>query len=130
MKAGLGLLLLLGLGVLAVVALPGGVAGDRPISIEDVDAVDIDIADPNSVPDPTTGSERLPDGYRLAFPRDAIAPVYDPTFVRGDDVDWADQSLIIGLEIDGRAKAYPVSFLNRREMVVDRLAGIPILVSW
>jgi hypothetical protein len=28
------------------------------------------------------------------------------------------------------AKAYPVSFLNRREMVIDSINGIPILVTW
>ena len=37
---------------------------------------------------------------------------------------------MIGLALDGEAKAYPVSWLNRREMVVDRIAGIPILVTW
>ena len=130
MKAGLALVLLLGLGVLAVVALPGGVAGDRPAAVEGNEGVEVEVADPNQVPDPTAGDTGLPDGYRLAFPRDAIAPVYDPTFAQAAEVDWADQSLIIGLEIDGQAKAYPVSFLNRREMVVDRLAGIPILVTW
>lgn len=88
------------------------------------------LADPASVPDPTTDGSELPRGYRLAFPRDAIAPVYDPEFVQANDIDWTDDSLVIGLEIDGQSKAYPVSFLNRREMVIDRLAGIPILVTW
>ena len=38
--------------------------------------------------------------------------------------------LVIGLELDGDAKAYPVSFLNRREMVIDWIGGTPVLVTW
>lgn len=43
---------------------------------------------------------------------------------------WDDGTLVIGLAIDGEVKAYPVGFLNRREMVVDSIAGIPVLVTW
>ena len=38
--------------------------------------------------------------------------------------------MVIGVELDGIAKAYPVSLLNRREMVNDQLAQLPILVTW
>ena len=38
--------------------------------------------------------------------------------------------MVIGVELDGIAKAYPVSLLNRREMVNDQLAQLPILVAW
>ncbi len=37
---------------------------------------------------------------------------------------------MIGVEVDGHARAYPVSLLNSREMVVDRVGGVPILVTW
>lgn len=80
--------------------------------------------------DPVRAGEQLPDGYRALLPRDAITPVYEPTFVAAADAPWQDNALVIGVEIDGEAKAYPVSFLNRREMVIDRLSGIPILVTW
>lgn len=80
--------------------------------------------------DPVRAGEPLPDGYRALLPRDAIAPVYRPSFLAAQDAPWQDNALVIGVEIDGKAKAYPVSYLNRREMVIDRLAGIPILVTW
>jgi hypothetical protein len=80
--------------------------------------------------DPVSEGEPLPEGYRPLLPRDAIRPVYEPTFVAATAVDWTDRTLVIGVEIDGEARAYPVSYLNHREMVIDRLSGIPILVTW
>lgn len=119
----------LAIGLLIVLALP--FEPPRSESVIPVSGLPVASPDPDAVPDPTVGSDvELPTGYRLAFPRDAIAPVYEPAFVPADAVDWAARTLVIGLEIEGEAKAYPVSFLNRREMVIDRLAGIPILVTW
>lgn len=80
--------------------------------------------------DPTEAGESLPDGYRRSLPRDAIAPVYEPVFVPAADAGWSDGTLVVGVAIGGEAKAYPVSYLNQREMVIDSLAGIPILVTW
>jgi hypothetical protein len=37
---------------------------------------------------------------------------------------------VIGVAGTNSAKAYPVTHLNQREMVVDSLEGIPILVTW
>lgn len=86
--------------------------------------------DPNSAYNPVTAGERLPDGFRQLLPRDAIRPVYDPRFVPSSWVDWPDATDVIGVELGGDTKAYPVSFLTGRELVVDQLDGIPILVSW
>ena len=80
--------------------------------------------------DPVRMGEELPDGFRQLLPRDAIFPVYAPTFRREDSTDWPAEALVIGVELDGEAKAYPVTFLNRREMVVDWIGGSPVLVSW
>ena len=79
---------------------------------------------------PVAAGEVLPAGFRQVLPRDAIAPIYDPEFVTGDGVLWPADAQVIGVAAGGEAKAYPVSFLNRREMVIDEIAGDPILVSW
>lgn len=86
-------------------------------------------ADPDSVFDPAR-HEPLPDGYRPFLDRDRIAPVYDPVFTSADNVDWPLDSLILGVRGAATAKAYPVTHLNQREMVLDVLEGTPILVSW
>jgi hypothetical protein len=62
--------------------------------------------------------------------RDAIRPIYDPEFVPADQAGYADDELVMGVAIDGEAKAYPVGPLNSREMVNDELGGTPILVTW
>ena len=80
--------------------------------------------------DPVTAGEPLPDGFRQLIPRDGIRPVYDPAFVSAAASEWPPDTLVIGVAIAGDARAYPVGFLNRREMVVDRIAGIPVLVTW
>ena len=95
-----------------------------------VTAGDDERVDPSGVYDPVAAGEPLPDGFRQVLPRDAIAPIYDPTFLPGRDIGWPGDAQVIGVEIGGEAKAYPVSFLNGREMVVDELGGTPILVTW
>jgi hypothetical protein len=85
---------------------------------------------PEGVYDPVRAGEPTPVGYRQLLRRDAILPIYNPTFRTAPSTPWDDGLLVIGVELDGEAKAYPVSFLNRREMVMDWIAGTPILVSW
>jgi hypothetical protein len=79
---------------------------------------------------PVTAGEALPDGFRQLLPRDAILPVYDPRFVPAEASGWSGAVEVIGVAGGGEAKAYPVSFLNGREIVVDEIGGDPILVSW
>ncbi len=105
------------------------VATDRP-SRPQATAELGQLADPDEVYNPVTAGEPLPEGFRQVLPRDAILPIYDPTFVSADAAGWADDTLVIGVALGREAKAYPVSLLNRREMVVDSLNGIPILVTW
>ncbi len=87
-------------------------------------------ADPDAVYDPFTAGENLPSGYRQVIARDEILPIYDPTYVPAADADWPDELLVIGVEINDDARAYPVSFLTRREMVIDEIGGDPVLVTW
>ena len=80
--------------------------------------------------DPIEAGEEPPPGFRQSLARDAILPVYVPTFVSASDVGWPDDSLVIGVDLEGEARAYPVSWLNYREMVIDNHRGIPTLVTW
>lgn len=87
-------------------------------------------ADPSKVYNPVLAGEPLPDGFRQVLPRDAIMPVYEPRFVDPGLINWTPDTQVIGVEIDGEAKAYPVSFLNGREIVIDEIADVPIIVTW
>lgn len=64
------------------------------------------------------------------IPRDGIAPVYEPQFTTASQAPISNGDLVLALEIEGQAKAYPIKVLHFREMVNDQLAGIPILVTW
>lgn len=85
---------------------------------------------PRDLYDPVRAGDPVPSGFRQVVRRDQIAPVYQPTFVAPDAIDWPDQELVIGVELDGEARAYPVGFLNIREIVVDMHRGIPTLVTF
>ena len=86
--------------------------------------------DPREVYNPVTAGEELPNGFRQLLPRDGIQPIYDPSFTSASGVEWPADTQVIGVSAEGEAKAYPVSVLNRHEMVNDFIAGDPILVTW
>ena len=67
---------------------------------------------------------------RQLLPRDAMASIYEPRFVSAVDAKLDPTELIIGVEINGDSKAYPIGPLTRREMVNDEVGGVPILVTW
>lgn len=62
--------------------------------------------------------------------RDAILPIYEPEFVPAQDAPYDDDELVIGVELNGEARAYAIGPLNSREMVNDTVGDIPILVTW
>ena len=72
----------------------------------------------------------FPDGYFQAVPRDFIEAIVDPQFLSADDAEWPTDADVIGVEIGGDARAYPVGVLTAREMVVDTIGGEPVLVTW
>jgi len=62
--------------------------------------------------------------------RDAILPIYQPEFVPAQDAPYTDDELVIGVELNGEARAYAIGPLNSREIVNDTVGGVPILVTW
>ena len=64
------------------------------------------------------------------IPQDGIRPIYQPQFVEAADAPLHDDELVIGVSVEGEAKAYPITVLRFREMVNDELGKLPILVTW
>lgn len=106
----------------------GGSTADSAVDLPPL--LDLAVPDPSSVYDPVRGGEQPPGGYRQLLRRDAIEPVYDPVFTLADQVDWPEDSLVIGVHLNDEARAYPVGFLTLREIVNDDHRGIPTLVTW
>jgi hypothetical protein len=65
------------------------------------------------------------------FPKDAIPAILSPSLEEGSVVSWLKgKEAVIGIEINGDSRAYPVPILRRVEIINDRVGGIPIAVHW
>src|SRR3970040_1886579 len=72
-----------------------------------------------------------PEEIVTVLPKDAIPAVLSPSFDEGRKATWLKGSdLVVGVEIGGESRAYPVPTLSRHEIVNDRVGGIPIAVTW
>ena len=63
-------------------------------------------------------------------PADAGEPIYFPFVTTAEEVSIDSGELVIGVSICDESRAYPIRTLRFREMVNDKLGGIPILVTW
>ncbi len=62
-------------------------------------------------------------GFPLNFATDIVS---------AEDVELGDDDLVIGVEIEGRARAYPVNYMNgpMNEVVNDQLGDRPLAATW
>jgi len=63
-------------------------------------------------------------------PRDGIPSIDDPAFVPVSEAALAKREPVIALEIDGDARAYPLSVMTFHEIVNDRFGDRPVLVTY
>jgi hypothetical protein len=120
---------LIGVALLAACA-PAATRSSPGISPSATETMSSSQADTSAAPTPTVDLSLSNIPFVPLLPRDAIAPVYEPEFVSAEDSPLLDDELIMGVVIEGEAKAYSVTVLRFREMVNDELAGWPILVTW
>lgn len=66
------------------------------------------------------------------LPRDAIPAIFAPQFLGPDEAgsEYDASELVIGVEINGDARAYSIPFLSGREIVNDTVGGQNIAVTW
>ena len=64
-------------------------------------------------------------------PRDGIPSIDNPQFVAAHEVDYLrDDDIVIGIERDGVARAYPLRILIWHEIVNDVIGGRPVAVTY
>jgi len=63
-------------------------------------------------------------------PKDGIPSIDDPEFEPRDEVDLPDNEPVIGLTLNGEAKAYPLRILMWHEIVNDEIGGVPVAVTY
>ena len=79
---------------------------------------------------PTQPTEELPEGVVQLLPRGRIAAVTEPTFVSADDAEIPDDAWVLGVEVDGEARAYSLNLLNRHEVVNDQVGEKNFAAVW
>lgn len=75
-------------------------------------------------------TEQTPPGVEQLLPRGRIPAVFDPEFVPAGEADVPDDAWMLGVEIDGRAKAYSLNLLNQHEVVNDRIGEKDFAAVW
>ncbi len=64
-------------------------------------------------------------------PKDGIPAILKPDFIRPESAYFiSDDDQVIGVEIAGDARAYPIKILNWHEVVNDTISGVPIVVTF
>ena len=64
--------------------------------------------------------------------RKPMPAIVEPQIVSADKADLSANALVLGVVIDGEARAYPINQLTgpRREIINDTLHGIAIAATW
>jgi hypothetical protein len=76
---------------------------------------------------------KVNEAFRPISLRDPLPPVVDPPAVSPEKITGLDgDDLVLGLEINGQSRAYPINFISEPETEVlnDVLGGVPIAVTW
>jgi len=68
--------------------------------------------------------------FQQLLPRGRIASIDQPEFVAAENAEIADDAWILGVEIDGQARAYSLNLLNHHEVVNDRIGDRRFAAVW
>lgn len=71
-----------------------------------------------------------PPGVEQVVPRGRIAAVVEPRFVAAGGAGLPADAAILGVVIDGQARAYSLNLLIGHEVVNDRIGTQPFAAVW
>lgn len=64
-------------------------------------------------------------------PKDGIPALLRPKFIEQSQVRFLEpDEKVIGVQMDGQAKAYPIRILNWHEVVNDTVGNMPVVVTF
>lgn len=64
------------------------------------------------------------------IPRGRIAAITEPVYVPASEADIEGESWVLGVVIDGQARAYSLKLLNRHEVVNDKIGRLDFAAVW
>jgi hypothetical protein len=72
----------------------------------------------------------LPADFKQIIPRGQIASVDEPRFVPASKAKLPPEAWVLGISIDGQARAYSLNLLNRHEIVNDAIGEKSFAAVW
>jgi hypothetical protein len=63
-------------------------------------------------------------------PKDGIPSIDQPEFKKASAMQLDDQTRVLGVKVNGVAKAYPIPIMNYHEIVNDMFADQPVVVTY
>ena len=64
-------------------------------------------------------------------PKDGIPAILKPAFIRSEQAQFlTPDDDVIGVQVRGEARAYPIKILNLHEVVNDTVQGVPLVVTF
>lgn len=72
----------------------------------------------------------LPPEFQQLLPRGRIASIDQPVFVDAAAAEIDKDAWIVGVELDGEARAYSINLLNSHEVVNDKIGENAFAVVW
>ncbi len=79
---------------------------------------------------PSAAAETPPPGVEQLLPRGRIAAIFAPQFVAASEAVISDDAWILGVALDGEARAYSLNLLNRHEVVNDTIGDRNFAAVW
>ena len=74
-----------------------------------------------------------PEGFQFGLGPFAIQPILDPEFAGPGDADYPDSEdnvEVLGVELEGESRAYPMTVMSRHEVVDDMFGDVPVAVAY
>lgn len=78
----------------------------------------------------TLQAQDLPKEFEQILPRGRIAAITHPHFVPAEKAVIAPNSYVLGVVIDGEARAYSLNLLNAHEVVNDKIGDHLFAAVW
>lgn len=95
---------------------------DQEKELRDLEEAGVDPAELSNIE-----LDQLADG---GPPKDGIPSIDAPKFDAAHETPFSDDDLVLGLVVDGDARAYPYGILNWHEVVNDTVGGVPVAVTY
>ena len=77
-----------------------------------------------------TQEKELFDDYQQLLPRGGIPAIVNPEYVTANEAQISDSTWVLGVLINGHARAFSLNLLNNHEIVNDKIDTVSYAAVW